>query len=150
MIGPAQFRNWIFPGVIGLLAIISCFMGCTYSVSQTGSSMPGIASPVPGTSGTPGVVLGYNSLKTQIFTPYCISCHGNSGGVNLETYASAVSSLNQIENAVVVQKSMPPSGPLSAANQALIQAWVNAGGPENDISVPAPSPSASPSPTPTA
>lgn len=97
-----------------------------------------------------GTVLGYNSLKTMIFQPRCIACHGSSGGVNLETYASAAGVASAIQSAVVDQQIMPPTGPLSASDQALIQAWVSAGAPEQDITVgPSPAPSTSPGPSPT-
>lgn len=80
-----------------------------------------------------GTIPGYNTLRSQIFASQCISCHGSSGGVNLETYSSAVAAASLIRNAVVVSKAMPPSGPLGDTDIQAIQAWLDGGTPENDV-----------------
>ncbi len=122
-----------------LIAISSCEFQQTPSAGVTSGGTSGIA-------GTSGTILGYNSLRTQIFEPQCIACHGSSGGINLETYAAAAAAASQIEATVVSQQTMPPMGPLSASEQGLIQAWVNAGAPEQDINLGAPLPSPIPTP----
>lgn len=132
---PSASKN--FSGVVASslaisVAAMSLWTGCGFTTSEE----PHLAQ-----AGTAGTVLGYNSLRARIFEPRCISCHGSKGGVNLETYHDALSALSRIGEQVVAEKSMPPreaGGPLSDADQALIQAWVNAGGPENDIGPAAP------------
>lgn len=92
-------------------------------------------------AGAAGRVLGYTSLRARIFQPRCISCHGTKGGVSLETYQGALSALTLIADEVVAEKTMPPrraGGPLSVSDQELILAWVNAGGPENDVDLAVP------------
>ena len=103
------------------------FVSCNY-VEPKGASVAKLP-PDTRTSYT----LGYNSLKTQIFAPKCISCHGGAGGVTLSDYASAKSVLQLIEEQAVVERAMPPQGPLTDDERALIQAWVDAGGPEGDV-----------------
>lgn len=110
---------------LGLVFFVIPWTGCGFVVERQ-----------PDLTGTGGRVLGYNSLRSMIFERHCISCHGDKGGVNLETYSKARSELNAIMNRAVVAMDMPPppAAPLSASERALIQAWVNAGGPENDVS----------------
>ncbi len=63
----------------------------------------------------------------------CVSCHATSanGGTDqspiLSTACNIVDNWSPINSACVVNKSMPTSGPLSAANQQAITSWVNAG-----------------------
>lgn len=90
---------------------------------------------------------GYNTLRSQIFASQCISCHGTSGGVSLDTYTSAVAAASLIRNAVVVSKVMPPTGSLSDTEIRAIQSWVDNGTPEDDVVV---STSATATPTPVA
>jgi mono/diheme cytochrome c family protein len=77
--------------------------------------------------------LSYSNLARSVFSVSCVGCHGNSGGVNLETYAAVQAHLTQIEQVVFQAHSMPkaPSPPLSDAQLSLLQAWILAGAPEN-------------------
>ncbi len=71
-------------------------------------------------------------VSARVFQPYCISCHGSSGGVNLETYDSAKSALARIKQAVFVSKTMPkaPSPALSREESQILAAWIKVGGPD--------------------
>lgn len=142
-----KFR--VVDGVGAIIAAAALLQACGYRNDKTNTDLQMALNAAPGT------VLGYDSLKALIFQPKCISCHGNSGGVNLQSYSSTVAALSQIQSAVIDQQIMPPSGPLSAQEQGAIQAWINAGAPEQDISptpthspTAIPSPSRTPSPTP--
>lgn len=74
----------------------------------------------------------YSMVSSRVFQPYCISCHGSSGGVNFESYDSAKSVLSRIQQAVFVGKTMPkaPSPALGPEDSKILAAWIKAGGPE--------------------
>jgi uncharacterized membrane protein len=74
----------------------------------------------------------YSEVKNKVFTPKCIFCHGNSGGVNLENYADTKSHIDAIAQSTLKEKRMPQSGsePLSSEEYNLLAAWIKAGGPE--------------------
>jgi mono/diheme cytochrome c family protein len=98
-----------------------------------GPRVPGdVSQPVTPPSGSPNEV-SYRAVKDRIFTPRCITCHGNSGGVNLETYASAKEHAGQIAIMALVTKAMPPSGPLPKEEADLLTAWLKAGAPEGVV-----------------
>lgn len=75
----------------------------------------------------------YAMVSAKVFQPYCVSCHGSSGGVNLESYASAKSVLGRINQAALISKSMPkaPSPALSHDDAQVLAAWVKMGGAGN-------------------
>lgn len=72
----------------------------------------------------------FASIKKNVFVPNCIACHGSSGGVNLETYESTQANLDKIRSAVLVNKTMPPTGSLSETQLSQLKTWLDAGGPE--------------------
>lgn len=74
----------------------------------------------------------FADVYRTVLQPKCISCHGNSGGVSLETYASARNFLGKIQETVLIQKRMPlaPVAHLTREELELVAAWVEAGGPE--------------------
>lgn len=68
-----------------------------------------------------------------IFTKECGFCHGNTNprkGISLTNHAQ-ISTNADIAYAAIVDGSMPPSGPLSAEQKAIIKAWID-GGKKND------------------
>lgn len=74
----------------------------------------------------------YKQLRTEVLIPKCLSCHGNSGGVNLENYESAYKHLADISRSCLQTKTMPkaPISPLDTKQLAVLTAWIEAGGPE--------------------
>ena len=72
------------------------------------------------------------SFKTQILpllNSNCAGCHGASvqnAGVRVDSYAGVSASLQAVTDAIV-NGYMPLTGPLSAANVQLFQAWVDQG-----------------------
>ncbi len=108
--------------------------------TDSGSLLPGGAG---GQNSRAQVIRGYNSLKAAIFGPKCIGCHGWLGD-----YHNAADAVSDIEFKVLVEKSMPKSGPLSESDQALVRAWIDNGAPEADLEIEvkaSPAPSAAPS-----
>lgn len=121
-----MFTPRIIPTLV-LLSLLSLVSACAF---RKEAAQPEETAPITGR------ILGYNSLNAQIFTPKCIRCHsGNTpaGGVALDSYNEAFNALDRINNEVVVEKVMPPSGALSNSQQEQIRQWVLAHGPELDI-----------------
>lgn len=69
---------------------------------------------------------------SAIFQNRCVACHGNSGGVSLESLAGARAALGRIYQSAVVARSMPkaPYPPLSRDERRTLWAWIEAGGPD--------------------
>ena len=95
-----------------------------------------------GSGGTGGAAPTFTQIYTQILVVYCAGsqCHdpGSQKGVAFSTQSGAYSSIKSLVTPgnganssfykTVNSGSMPPGGPkLSAANLALIEAWINAG-----------------------
>ncbi len=74
--------------------------------------------------------ISYQTVHRQVLGPRCVACHGNSGGITLDSYTTVKANLNAIERTALAQKTMPKSGPLSPREAALLSAWIKAGAPE--------------------
>ncbi|MBC7538668.1 MAG: hypothetical protein H7281_07595 [Bacteriovorax sp.] len=77
----------------------------------------------------------YQLINQRILIPKCISCHGDSGHVNLETYASVYSFIDKIKEVTISTRKMPKS-PYSALNNEefeLLATWIHAGTPEKPL-----------------
>lgn len=77
----------------------------------------------------------YQEVMNKVFLPKCVSCHGDKGGVNLESYAAARRFLNEIKQTAITDRSMPkaPTPALSRSELMVLAAWIEAGGPEMPI-----------------
>jgi uncharacterized membrane protein len=115
---------------------------CGFKVDKQDSSAAG--TNLSNYSASSGQVPGYNTLRTEIFESKCISCHGTSGGVSLDSYSSAVAAASEIRNAVLVTKAMPPNGSLSDSELQAIQSWLDNGTPESDVTGSTSAPTATP------
>jgi uncharacterized membrane protein len=74
--------------------------------------------------------MNYTFIAENILKPKCISCHGNSGGVNLESYESVLSQQHKIHQSVFVEHTMPKKGALSDAEMRLLWHWLDMGCPK--------------------
>jgi len=96
---------------------------------ETGSLDSGAVSLDGGGCNTPHAV----SFATDILPliKRACSCHvDGTTGPALNNYANVLSAAD-ISNTSIQQGSMPPTGPLSDADKALFQSWINAGKPNN-------------------
>lgn len=77
----------------------------------------------------------YNQVRAEVFQSKCISCHGNSGGVNLESYPSTFQQIDKIKKTVFKSKTMPkaPYSGLDEKQMEVLMAWIEAGGPEKPL-----------------
>lgn len=81
-------------------------------------------------SSSDSAALSFALVRKQVFEPSCISCHGNSGGVNLESYTSVKAHLPQIEKSTLIDRTMPKNGSLTSGQMGLLRSWIQAGAPE--------------------
>ena len=75
--------------------------------------------------------LSYAYIYQNVFKAKCVSCHGASGGVNLETFGSTKAHLREIQTAVFDTHSMPKQSSLSTEESGILRAWLEIGAPEN-------------------
>lgn len=114
--------KYLWPSVFLVLVLA----GCNYSKVKTA------AEDFPSPANYKASELSFGSVYSRVFRPNCISCHGNSGDVNLESYASAKSALAKIYQSAIVERKMPkaPGARLSSGQLGLLNAWIKAGAPE--------------------
>lgn len=76
--------------------------------------------------------LGFATIYNRVLRPSCVGCHGDGGGINLETYANVKLHLGAVKASVFFTKRMPksPGVPLSASQLGLLSAWIDEGAPE--------------------
>ena len=77
--------------------------------------------------------LTYNEDTKAIFANSCATtgCHESGGQTPvLETYAQVSSSIVRIEKRALVEKTMPPAGPLGSCDQSQLTQWIADGYPE--------------------
>ncbi len=70
-------------------------------------------------------------LSTKCSTSRCHSAAAARGGTVLETYDQAKAKAERIKQRALVEKTMPPSAPLSTNDIAVLQCWFDAGMPNN-------------------
>ncbi len=103
---------------------IAIATGIAFSCSKSEDSDPNLTGSTPGPK--------FLATKSIVAKSCALSgCHiapSNSGGVNFESEASIVSNGSRIKSLAVDQSTMPPTGPLSASDKAIITDWINAGG----------------------
>lgn len=77
----------------------------------------------------------YQLINQKILLPKCISCHGNSGNINLETYSSVYGYTDKIKQVTLVTHEMPKSPYPSLSNEELVllATWLHAGAPEKPL-----------------
>lgn len=112
--------------LVSIALVTASLMGCSYSIQKT--ELPA----VPPSSSFLSSELTYASVYTKVLRPSCVSCHGNSGGVNLESYQQIKANLSKIFQSTIAERKMPksPNPPLTAQQLGLLNAWIEAGAPE--------------------
>lgn len=74
-------------------------------------------------------MMNYSFINSRILQPKCVSCHGSSGDVNLESYDSIKSNLSKIQEAVFTEGTMPKRGALTSEEKRLLWNWIRMGAP---------------------
>lgn len=73
--------------------------------------------------------MNYSFINAKILEPKCVSCHGTSGDMSLESYASIKSNLSKIEQTVFIEETMPKRGALTSEEKRLLWNWIRMGAP---------------------
>lgn len=74
--------------------------------------------------------LSYALVSQKIFIPKCISCHGDSSGINLESYFEVLKNISLIKKAVFAERTMPKRGTLTDEEMSYLWNWIKLGAPE--------------------
>ena len=110
-----------------LLSMVT-IMGIAFACSKSEDANPK-PEPNPG-----GSIAGpkFLAVKSLISSSCALSgCHvspTNAGGVNFQLDENIIIHEAHIKERAVDLGTMPPTGPLSASNKAIITDWINAGG----------------------
>lgn len=108
-----------------IVLLVSCLALSCAPIHERG------ARPYPDKSHYKAEELGFNTVKNRVLRPSCIGCHGDGGGVNLESYEKVRANLEGIRKTALLNQSMPkrPVPPLSSYQMGLLNAWLEAGAP---------------------
>lgn len=110
-----------------LYIFILSFAGCNYSKIKNASADESSKFSLPADKISE---LSYTVLAQKVFTPKCISCHGNSGNINLESYNQVTQNLPLIKNVVFETQSMPKNNTLADDELSYLWNWIKIGAPE--------------------
>ncbi|WP_157257945.1 c-type cytochrome [Pedobacter ginsenosidimutans] len=75
----------------------------------------------------------YSNFAGALFQTKCNSCHGPNGGMKAVWALNGLASIKndaRVANSVLVTRTMPRGGSLTASERELLQAWVDKGMPE--------------------
>jgi hypothetical protein len=109
-----------------LLTVSLAFTGCYYDNEE--DLYP--ASTTSTTSITDTTTIKYSTDIQPIISGNCAisSCHVSGAQVpDLSDYAKLKANIDRVQVRAIEQKSMPAAGPLSNANLAKLQKWIDAG-----------------------
>jgi uncharacterized membrane protein len=113
-----------------MLAIVFGASACSFKVDKKGTAADdgSFGFEVPASLVNS---VSYSMVAGKVFQAKCVSCHGSSGGVSLETYDSAHAALDRIKRVVFTETTMPkaPGPALSQDELMILAAWIKAGGP---------------------
>lgn len=118
--------------VIVIITLVCTFSmaGCYYDkekILYPGSNIPADCTVTPSKFAADVQPLIISKCATQ----GCHDAGGASGGVILQSYQQVSDKKDRINTRALVDKTMPPSGPLTPAEAAKIKCWIDAGGLNN-------------------
>lgn len=116
-------KGWLILPIITVMATV--MTGCYYDKAE-------LLYP-DGEVNCSAVSATYSKVQA-IMAGKCNGCHnaGNAaGGTVLETYDQVKAKAGRIRQRVIVEKTMPPRGPLSSGEMAILQCWISSGTPNN-------------------
>ncbi|MBK9324234.1 MAG: hypothetical protein IPM97_15025 [Bdellovibrionaceae bacterium] len=74
--------------------------------------------------------LSYAYVNRNVLTPKCISCHGTSGRVSLESYQSVFGQISGVKKSVFETLTMPKNRKLTEVEMSILWTWIEMGAPE--------------------
>lgn len=100
---------------------------CNYNVMKKNAS-----ANAQGENAKAIAVLDYATVLKRVIGPQCLNCHsnvgGNKGGLNIESYESIKTNLNQIYYRSIEVADMPEGG-LDPQSKELLKVWIENGAP---------------------
>ncbi|WP_293783247.1 hypothetical protein [uncultured Pedobacter sp.] len=114
--------------IFSLAAITALLFAC--SKKQAEELKP--ATPTDPTPVTTANVT-YSNFAGALFQTKCNSCHGPNGAIKSVWLFNGIASIkndSRVANSVLVTKTMPKGGSLTASERELLQAWFDKGMPE--------------------
>ena len=110
------------------LFILLLAAACNYKIDKTSNDQRNAAPREMMES------VSFEQVKADVLDSKCIVCHGQAGGVNLESHASAHKHLDSIRKTTLEAKTMPKAPfSLTARQYDLMTAWIDAGGPDRSL-----------------
>ena len=120
------YRKRLFLNVSIAFFSALAFTSCYYDKEELlypGSTAAVDCSTVPATFSTEVLPL----FTTRCALSGCHNAASASGGLVLDSYTQANAKKDRINIRAVVEKSMPPTGPLAPAEAAKIKCWIDGG-----------------------
>ncbi|MCS3800823.1 hypothetical protein [Niastella sp. OAS944] len=118
-------KRWTIMSIITVMVISNT--GCYYDKAEL--LYPGGSVDCSTISATYGKVQAIISGKCN--TSGCHNARDAAGGTVLETYDQVKAKASRINQRAIVEKTMPPAGPLSTADIAILTCWISSGTPNN-------------------
>lgn len=110
-----------------ILLGLTLFAGCNYTKPKESTTDQNAMYELPDEKKSE---LSFGLLARNVFSQRCTSCHGTSGGVNLQSYSEVIRNLSKIEKSVFVEKTMPKNSALTREQLAYLWNWIKIGAPE--------------------
>ena len=114
--------------IFSIAAVLSYALLSACSKNQAEEIKP----VLPVTPGSPGVT--YTGFVQTLLQNKCAGCHGTGKQAapvwNFNGYASVISNADRIKTAVIVNKTMPIGGSLTAAELQSLKDWFDQGMPQ--------------------
>jgi uncharacterized membrane protein len=112
-----------------VIVMIAVMQGCYYDKEELlypGTNVPADCATVSAKFGADVSPL----MATQCATA---GCHNSAaaGGLVLQTHAQISAAKEAVRQRAIVEKSMPPAGPLTPAQVNTLKCWLDAGAPNN-------------------
>lgn len=83
-------------------------------------------------------MMNFQFINSKILEPKCVSCHGTSGNISLESYQLVKAQLSEIQASVFVEQTMPKRGSLTMEEKRLLWNWIKIGAPLESSETPPP------------
>jgi hypothetical protein len=70
----------------------------------------------------------YSLVEEKVIQPRCLRCH-DVQQPTMNSYNEVKSVIDSIHQAAVIEKNMPPDGPLTTSQMEILTDWINRGAP---------------------
>jgi uncharacterized membrane protein len=113
--------------LVNLISLV-ILLGIAFSCSKSEDSNPTPTTDPQASTPGPKFLAARSVITSSCALSGCHVAPSNTGGLNFETNNNIVANGAQIKSRAVDLGTMPPTGPLSAADKAIITDWITAGG----------------------